>query len=232
MPAPDAPIDGAGLHIERIDRAKEALWQVHAKVATPAEAAELLRQVESLRRVVRAHEADIASWTLPNQPADRLAERGPPEQPEPCPPCGLIAASPPAARAAPAGARNDLDIVSASMGAAQTATGTLPPPRGPHTTSAPSALGPAGRDALPGEAVRDGSHEKSRSLWRDRPLAPRPRRAAAAPQKLKTISARTRQRRWRPNKAAQVPRRRPHLSRNPYVRCQGVVETRSGHPTP
>ena len=37
----------------------ETMLRLDAKVATPAEGAELLRQVESLRRAVRAHEANI-----------------------------------------------------------------------------------------------------------------------------------------------------------------------------
>jgi hypothetical protein len=39
----------------------ETMLRLDAKAATPAEAEELLRQVESLRRAVRAHEADIGS---------------------------------------------------------------------------------------------------------------------------------------------------------------------------
>jgi hypothetical protein len=39
----------------------ETMLRLDAKVAAPAEAAELLRQVESLRRAVRAHEVDIGS---------------------------------------------------------------------------------------------------------------------------------------------------------------------------
>ena len=39
----------------------ETMLKLDAKVATPAEAADLLRQVEMLRRAVRAHEADIGS---------------------------------------------------------------------------------------------------------------------------------------------------------------------------
>ena len=38
----------------------ETMLKLDAKVATPGEAAELLRQVESLRRAVRAHEGHIA----------------------------------------------------------------------------------------------------------------------------------------------------------------------------
>jgi len=39
----------------------ETMLRLDAKVATPAAAAELLRQIEGLRRAVRAHEADIGS---------------------------------------------------------------------------------------------------------------------------------------------------------------------------
>jgi len=39
----------------------ETMLRLDANVATPAEAADLLRQVESPRRAVRAHEADIGS---------------------------------------------------------------------------------------------------------------------------------------------------------------------------
>ena len=39
----------------------ETMLKLDAKVATPAEVADLLRQVEHLRRAVRAHEADIVS---------------------------------------------------------------------------------------------------------------------------------------------------------------------------
>ena len=39
----------------------ETMLRLDANVATPAEAADLLRQVESPRRAVRDHEADIGS---------------------------------------------------------------------------------------------------------------------------------------------------------------------------